>query len=46
LFLFVFSVFILARILGSPWLAKTARSRANRKMSEAAARGVGGGPVN
>jgi phosphate transport system permease protein len=46
LFLFVFSVFILARILGSPWLAKTARARANRKMSEAAARGVGGGPVN
>jgi phosphate transport system permease protein len=46
LFLMVFSVFILARILGSPWLGKTVRARSNRKMSDAAARGVGGGPVN
>jgi phosphate transport system permease protein len=46
LFLLVFFVFILARILASPWLSNKTRSRSSRKMSDAAARGVGGGPVN
>jgi len=46
LFLMVFTVFILARILGSPWLGRTVRSRSNQRMANAAARGVGGGPVN
>jgi phosphate transport system permease protein len=46
LFLLVFSVFILSRILASPWLSKKTRSLSNRKMMNAAARGVGGGPVN
>jgi phosphate transport system permease protein len=46
LFLMVFAVFILARILGSPWLGKTVRARSNKRMSDAAARGVGGGMVN
>jgi phosphate transport system permease protein len=46
LFLLVFSVFILARILGSPWLGRTVRSRSNQRMANAAARGVAGGPVN
>ena len=46
LFLMVFFIFMLARILSSPWLSNKARSRASRKMANAAARGVGGGPVN
>jgi phosphate transport system permease protein len=46
LFLLVFSVFILARILGSPWLGRKVRSRSNQRMANAAARGVAGGPVN
>ena len=46
LFLLVFAVFILARIVASPWLSNKTRSRASRKMSNAAARGVGGGTVN
>jgi len=46
LFLLVFSVFILARILGSPWLSGKVRNRSNQRMANAAARGVGGGTVN
>ena len=46
LFLLVFAVFILSRILASPWLSKKTRSLSNRRMMNAAARGVGGGPVN
>jgi phosphate transport system permease protein len=46
LFLMVFFIFMLARILSSPWLSNKARSRASRRMANAAARGVGGGPVN
>jgi phosphate transport system permease protein len=46
LFLMVFGVFLLARILGSPWLSNKVRARSNRKMMNAAARSVGGGPVN
>jgi phosphate transport system permease protein len=46
LFLFVFSIFILARILGSPWLGHKVRNRSNQRMANAAARGVGGGTVN
>lgn len=46
LFLMVFFIFILARILSSPWLSNKARSRSSRRMANAAARGVGGGPVN
>ncbi len=45
LFLFVFSVFILARILGSPWLSGKVRNRSSQRMANAAARGVGGGMV-
>ena len=45
LFLLVFFVFILARILASPWRSNKARSWGSRKMAGAAARGVGGGPV-
>jgi phosphate transport system permease protein len=46
LFLMVFTLFVLARILGSPWLGRRLRSRANQRMVDAAARGVGGGSVN
>jgi phosphate transport system permease protein len=45
LFLMVFLVFILARILGSPWLGRTVRGRANRRSAEGSVRRVGGGPV-
>jgi phosphate transport system permease protein len=45
LFLMVFTVFILARILGSPWLSRTVRARSNKRMAEAAMRGAQGGPV-
>ena len=40
------ATFVLARVLGSPWLSRSVRARSNRKMANAAARGVGGGPVN
>jgi phosphate transport system permease protein len=46
LFLMVFILFMLARILSSSWLSNKTRSRASRKMVNAASRGVGGGPVN
>lgn len=46
LFLLVFAVFLLSRILASPWLSKKVRARSNRKMMGAAARGVAGGRVN
>jgi phosphate transport system permease protein len=45
LFLLVFTVFILARILGSPWLGRTVRARSNKRMAQAAGRGVTGGPL-
>jgi len=46
LFLLVFTVFMLARILGSPWLGRTVRSRNNKRMVEAAERAIQGGPVD
>jgi phosphate transport system permease protein len=46
LFLMVFFVFILSRILASPWLGQKLRSRTNQNMVNAASRGVAGGPVN
>ena len=46
LFLMVFFLFMMARILSSTWLSDKTRSRASRKMVNAASRGVGGGPVN
>jgi phosphate transport system permease protein len=46
LFLMVFFVFILSRILASPWLGQKLRSRTNQRMVNAASRGVAGGPVN
>jgi phosphate transport system permease protein len=46
LFLMVFFLFMVARILSSTWLSDKTRSRASRKMVNAASRGVAGGPVN
>jgi phosphate transport system permease protein len=46
LFLIVLFVFVLSRILSSSWLSQKARNRMNRKMTNAASRGVAGGPVN
>ena len=43
LFLLVFTLFILARILGSPWLGRTVRARSNRRMADAAMYGSTGG---
>jgi phosphate transport system permease protein len=43
LFLLVFTLFILARILGSPWLGRTVRARSNRRMAESAMYGSTGG---
>jgi len=37
---------MLARILGSPWLGRTVRSRNNKRMVEAAERAIQGGPVD
>jgi hypothetical protein len=42
----VFFIFMVARILSSSWLSNKTRSRASRRMVNAASRGVGGGPVN
>jgi hypothetical protein len=42
----VFFLFMVARILSSTWLSDKTRSRASRKMVNAASRGVAGGPVN
>jgi phosphate transport system permease protein len=46
LFLMVFSVFLLARILGSPWLGRRFRARSNKRMTAAAMRALEGGPVD
>jgi phosphate transport system permease protein len=42
LFIIVFVIFILARVLGSTWLGGKIRGRLNNRMANAAARGIAG----